>query len=83
MPIIAYLGELKNPPSEEEWQQTMGKAGELCQTSVKQDLPSSLHFPLEGLFYHKIWITQTIKKANSICGGIDLYDVTALEPFHD
>mgnify|MGYP003638913964 CR=1 FL=1 len=36
MPIIAYLEVLKNPPSEEEWQQTMGKAGELYQASVKQ-----------------------------------------------
>ena len=55
----------------------MGKAGELFvthayhvrsvsgQTSVKQDLPSSLHFPLEVLFYHKIWVTQTIKNPNT------------------
>ena len=35
------------------------------QTSVKQDLPSSLHFPLEGLFYHKIWVTQAIKNPNT------------------
>jgi len=43
MPIIAYL-EVKNPPSEEEWQQTMGKAGELYHKKSKQDLPSSFYF---------------------------------------
>jgi len=44
MPIIAYLEGVKNPPSEEEWQQTMGKAGGALSQKSKQDLPSSFYF---------------------------------------
>lgn len=57
MPIIAYWMGLKNPPPEEEWQQTVGKAGELCQTVVEK-ICRLRSTPFEILFYHNIWVEQ-------------------------
>ena len=62
MPIIAYLGVLKNPPSEEEWQQTMGKAGELYHKKVNKicrlRFTSLKRVFCEVLFYHKFGVSQ-------------------------